>query len=93
VLDIAVAQVDLECSRIVPFIGQRESTGVPKHMRMRRKFEPGCLTSTHSCMTFDKFFHRTQNILSLIGRLPCFCGSGALPPRKVFQPMRRLGRN
>ena len=33
-LDIAVAQVSLECPRIVTLVGQREAARVPQHVRM-----------------------------------------------------------
>ena len=37
VLDVLVAEVGLQRSRIVPFIGQRKATGVAQHVMMSRK--------------------------------------------------------
>jgi hypothetical protein len=37
VLDVAVAEVSLQRSRIVALVGQRKTTGVAQHVRMSRK--------------------------------------------------------
>ena len=41
VLDVAVAEVSLQRSRIVALVGQRKATGVAQHVRMSRKAELG----------------------------------------------------
>ena len=45
VLDVAVAEVSLQRSRIVAFVGQRKTTGVAQHVRMSRKAQLGLDTS------------------------------------------------
>jgi hypothetical protein len=42
VLDVLVAEVGLQATRVDAFVGQLEAAGVPKHMRVNTKIELRC---------------------------------------------------
>jgi hypothetical protein len=41
VLNVSVPKVSLQRPRIVPFVGQRVTTGMPEHVRVRREGQLG----------------------------------------------------